>query len=109
MPPSSAKVDDSFCNDGCAGYGTEMCMLHCEIEYEGTEADVIIGGSVGGKYLSVYLTGSGTVGGDVGAGSAPSSTSPSTTPSSTTSAKPSVVTVGGRCQLSVAIKSETDV
>lgn len=26
VPPSSDKVSDSFCNDGCSGYGKEMCM-----------------------------------------------------------------------------------
>jgi len=75
VPPSSAKVDDSFCNQGCAGIDTEMC------------------GSADGTYFSVYLTGSGTV--SSGSDSTTSSPTPSKTPSSTTSAKPSVVTVGG--------------
>jgi cell wall integrity and stress response component len=33
VPPSSSKVDDSFCNDGCAGYGTEMCMFPFGLGY----------------------------------------------------------------------------
>lgn len=90
VPPSSSKVDDSYCNDSCAGYGTEMC------------------GSAGAKYLSVYLTGldDSAVSGASSA-SATSASSSSTTPSSTTSAKPSVVTVGGQTIVVTASGSPT--
>jgi len=75
VPPSSSLVSDSYCNDPCAGYDTEMC------------------GSAGGTYLSVYLTGLTNNGVSVASTSASSS---SQTPSSTTTAKPSVVTIGGQ-------------
>jgi cell wall integrity and stress response component len=37
VPPSSSKVDDSYCNDGCAGYGTEMCMFTLMLKMAGPD------------------------------------------------------------------------
>jgi cell wall integrity and stress response component len=75
LPPASSKVDDSSCNDPCAGYDVDMC------------------GGVG--FFSVYL--SGTTDKVANAdGPVQSSTASATTPSATTPVKPSVVTVGGQ-------------
>jgi cell wall integrity and stress response component len=81
IPPASSKVDDSFCNSPCSGYGDEICG--------------------GDNYWTVYLTGTTTSAPNAASGSSSSTTSSATlsaTPaaSSTTSAKPSVVTVGGQ-------------
>lgn len=79
LPPASAKVDTSFCNVNCAGYGPyEQCG--------------------GNGYFSVYETGVGTLE-DTSSSAASSSVSsavPQSTSTPTTSATPSVVTIGGR-------------
>ena len=74
LPPESAKVDDSKCNEPCNGYDVENC---------------------GGKgYYQLYLTGLGTPGTSDDDSSSASPTS--TNSQSTTSAKPSVITKAGQ-------------
>ncbi|RDW84909.1 hypothetical protein BP6252_02499 [Coleophoma cylindrospora] len=73
LPPAASLVDDSFCNDPCDGYDTEMCG--------------------GDGYWTVYLSGTKT---NVANAVASSSSSSASGGSSTTSAAPSVVTVGGQ-------------
>ena len=100
IPPASSKVDDSFCNSPCSGYGDEICMrIQLEIL---SIANHVIGG--GDNYWTVYLTGTTTSAPNAASGSSSSTTSSATlsaTPaaSSTTSAKPSVVTVGGKTDI----------
>ncbi|PQE32419.1 hypothetical protein CJF32_00001182 [Rutstroemia sp. NJR-2017a WRK4] len=75
IPPANDSVEDSYCNDPCAGINTEMCG--------------------GRKYWSVYLTGTENSADNYDAAEA-SSSAASVAATATSSTAPSVVTVGGQ-------------